>query len=155
MATKKAPAKKAPAKKAPAKKAPAKKVPAKNLLVSLAGKKAPTKVGKLSPETCFRLMRIVEHYTETTACPSGYAWQISGQQSFCTLNGFAPMSEERSASVDGVIPARIEQQNEWPQMRSAFCTRGRALRAQPFTPTAYWYTDSVAATATCPIAPVY
>ena len=71
----------------------------------------------------------------------------------------APMSEERSPSVDGVIPARIESHNEWPQMRSSFCRTGRDLRAQTFTPSAFAYPQpdlpGVAATATCTVAPVY
>ena len=71
----------------------------------------------------------------------------------------APMSEERSPSVDGVIPARIEQQNEWPQMRFGYCSTGRSLRAESFTPTDFRYPrpglPGVTAQMTCPLAPVY
>jgi len=92
-------------------------------------------------------------------CPAGYACQISGQQSFCTRNGFAPMTEERSPSVDGVIPARIEQQNEWPQMRFGYCSTGRSLRAEAFTPAVFQYPQpglpGVTAQMTCPFAPLY
>lgn len=93
-------------------------------------------------------------------CPASYACQsFPGVGSFCTLNGFAPMAEERAPAVDGIIPARIESQNEWPQMHSSFCSTGRALRAQAFTPSAFTYPQpglpSVTATATCSTAPVY
>jgi len=94
------------------------------------------------------------------ACPASYACQsFGGAGSFCTMNGFAPMTEERAPSVDGVIPARIESHNEWPQMRSSFCRTGRDLRAQTFTPSVFRYPQpglpTIAATATCVAAPVY
>ena len=92
-------------------------------------------------------------------CPASYACETTGAGSFCTLNGFAPMTEERAPSVDGIIPARIETHNEWLQMRHGFCRTGRELRAQAFTPSAFTYPQpglpTVAATATCWAQPTY
>ena len=87
-------------------------------------------------------------------CPANYACQAGGGGNFCTLNGFLPMGEERAPSVDGVIPARVESQNEWPQMRHAYCATGRDLRAETFTPSAYFMPASTARD-TCTILPVY
>jgi hypothetical protein len=83
------------------------------------------------------------------ACPPGYACQSATSGSFCTLNGFLPMMEERAPSIDGVIPARVEQQNEWPQMRHGYCTTGRELRVQTFTPLTYRFGSISAAQTTC------
>jgi hypothetical protein len=94
------------------------------------------------------------------ACPTGYACTSAVQgRSYCTLNGFIPMIEERAPFADGMIQMRIEQQNEWPQLRHGFCRTGRELRSQSFTPTAYRYPQSglpgVGAVDVCATAPTY
>jgi hypothetical protein len=93
-------------------------------------------------------------------CPTGYACTAaSADRSICTLNGFVPMLEQRIPFVDGMLPMRIEQQNEWPQMRYGFCQTGRALRSAAFTPSQYQYPQSglpgVSATSVCTPAPTY
>jgi hypothetical protein len=93
-------------------------------------------------------------------CPTGYTCSPAAlSRAVCSLNGFVPMVEQRVPFVDGMLPMRIEQQNEWPQMRHGFCSTGRALRSQAFTPAQYRYPQSglpgVSATSVCTPLPSY
>ncbi len=100
-------------------------------------------------------------YATDGSCPSSFACTTAvNGRSYCTLNGFAPTLEQRAPYADGMIHMRLEQANEWPQMRSGFCTGIRGLRTSTtLTPTAYRYPNpglpGVSATAVCTADPVY
>jgi hypothetical protein len=99
-------------------------------------------------------------YATDGACPASYVCTAAVQgRSFCSLKGFVPMIEQRAPFADGMIQMRIEQQNEWPQLRHGFCRTGRELRSQSFTPTAYRYPQSglpgVGSVDVCATAPTY
>jgi hypothetical protein len=66
----------------------------------------------------------------SNSCPSGMTCSPTSTtgSGFCTNLGYTPVDERRHPGADGVIPGRLDVQDDWRMLRQGFCLGQRLQR---------------------------